>query len=206
MPSYLELCETEFWRQVFEQETDYLLDALKGRREILSVGCGPAIIERGLAERGFIVTGLDVSKEALNGAPDTLRTVVGNAEHMDFLNSSFDAAIYVASLQFIADYKGAIRETARVLRPNGGLVVMLLDPKSEHFKRWTQDSDSYMCRIRHTDIPELEAEISKYFSVKSEYFLGISGEKVFQSNVQGQASLYVVQGLKKHGSCLGILS
>ena len=197
MPSYLDSCQSEFWRKVFEQELDYLLESLKGCKDVLSVGCGPAIIERGLAEHGYNVTGLDVSEEALNGAPDSIRTVVGSAEHMDFSDSSFDAAIYVASLQFIDNYERAVRETARVLRPNSRIVIMLLNSKSEHFKRWTQDPDSYMSKIRHTDLSGIVETMAKYFSVKTEYYLGIEGERIFPSQDPTLASLYIIQGTKK---------
>jgi len=78
---------------------EYTLRQLEGARDILSVGCGPAIIEAGLAERGFNVTGLDISEGALGQAPDSLRTVVGSADNMSFADSSFDAVIYIASLQ-----------------------------------------------------------------------------------------------------------
>jgi len=119
MEKYLQSCETEFWKGVFQAELGYLLKELKGTKQVLSIGCGPAIIEAGLSEHGFEVTGLDISKKALDRAPDTIRTIAGSAENMNFADSCFDAAIYVASLQFIEKCERAIKETARVLRPNG---------------------------------------------------------------------------------------
>jgi len=105
MEKYLQSCKTEFWKKVFEAELHYILRELKGTKDILSVGCGPAIIETGLSEHGFNVTGLDISKEALGQAPDSIRAVAGSAENMDFADSSFDAAIYIASVQFIENIK-----------------------------------------------------------------------------------------------------
>ena len=108
---YLESCQTEFWQGVFRAEIDHLTRHLEGSEDILSVGCGPAIIESGLSERGFRVTGLDVSRETLNCAPDHIRTVAARAEDMPFPESSFDAVIYIASLQFIENYRKAIEQT-----------------------------------------------------------------------------------------------
>ena len=105
MKKYFKSCQSEFWKEIFRKETEYILMELEGYENILSVGCGPALIEQVLQENGFNVTGLDVSKEALGSAPDSIRIVVGSAEDMEFNNTSFDAAIYVASLQFINDYK-----------------------------------------------------------------------------------------------------
>ena len=114
MDKYLQSCKTEFWKSVFKAELDYILRELNGTKDVLSVGCGPAIIEASLAEHGFNVTGLDISKEALDQAPDNIRTVAGPAENMDFAQFSFDAVIYVASLQFIEKYK---QERLKAIKP-----------------------------------------------------------------------------------------
>ncbi len=197
MEKYLQSCKSEFWKKVFKAELDYILHQLKGIKDVLSVGCGPAIIETGLAEHGFNVTGLDISKEALDQAPDSIRTVAGSAEKMDFANAYFDAVIYVASLQFIERYKEAIKETARILKPGGKLLVMLLNPESEFFKEKTKKLDSYVNKIKHTDLKEIEGAVAKYFSIKTEYFLGIKETEIFQSRNSNAASLYVIKGTKK---------
>ena len=197
MEKYLQSCKSEFWKKVFKAELDYILHQLKGIKDVLSVGCGPAIIETGLAEHGFNVTGLDISKEALDQAPDSIRTVAGSAEKMDFASLSFDAVIYVTSVQFIENYKEAIKQSARVLRSGGKLLVMLLNPESEFFKEKAKNPDSYINKIKHTDLREIERTIAEYFSVKTEYFLGIKGTKVFQSRNSNAASLCVIKGTKK---------
>lgn len=197
MSSYLDDCQTDFWRKVFKEEMKYILKNLDGCKKILSVGCGPAIIEKGLIEKDFEITGLDISKEAFEGAPDSIRKIVGSAEQMNIEDKSFDAVIYVASMQFIAEYKKAIKETSRILRPNGKIIVMLLNPESKHYKNWTKDPDSYMCKMKHLGTEEIENELSKYFSTESEYYLGIDDEKVFSSEVKNLASLYVIKGIKE---------
>ncbi len=193
----MQSCKTEFWRNVFEAEAHYILKELKGAKDILSVGCGPAIIERALSEHGFNVTGLDISKEALDQAPDGIRTVTGSPENMDFSDRSFDAVIYIASLQFIQEYKQAIRQTVRVLRSGGKLLVMPLNTASEFFKDKVQNPDSYVNRIKHTDTPEIETAIAEYFSVQTEYFLPIHGRQILNTVDPNLAALYVIKGKKK---------
>ncbi len=200
MDKYLQSCKTEFWEEVFRVELGYILRELAGAKDILSVGCGPAIIEAGLSEHGFNVTGLDISKEALNQAPDSIRTVKGSMENMDFTESSFDAVIYVASIQFIEKYKEAIKQSARVLRPGGKLLIMLLNPESEFFKEKTQNPDSYINKIKHINLREIEGAVAKYFSVKTEYFLGIKGTEIFQSRDSNLASLYIIKGNQNEDS------
>ncbi|MBN2313250.1 MAG: class I SAM-dependent methyltransferase [Sedimentisphaerales bacterium] len=197
MDEYLKSCKTEFWSNVFKAELEYILEELKGTKEVLSVGCGPAIIEAGLAEQGFNVTGLDISNEVLNQAPDSIRTVVGPAENMDFEDGSFDAVIYVASLQFIKRYQEAIRKTVDVLRPDGKLIVMLLNPVSEFFKEKLKNPGSYVNKIKHINLCEIEAIIAKYFIVKTEYFLGIRERDIFETRNPKLSSLYVIKGDKK---------
>jgi len=197
MNKYLQSCKTEFWKNVFKAELDYILRELKGAKDILSVGCGPAIIEAGLAEHDFNVTGLDISKEALSQAPDSIRTVAGSAENMDFADSGFDAVIYVASMQFIDKYREAVKQTVRVLRPGGRLLAMLLNSESEFFKEKTKKPDSYVNKIKHTSVKDIEKTIAQYFSVQTEYFLGIKGKDIFESCSPDLASLYVIKGIKK---------
>lgn len=197
MENYLRSCKTEFWNKVFKAELDYILQELKGIKDILSVGCGPAIIEAGLSEHGFNVTGLDISKEALEQAPDSIRTVKGSVENMDFTESSFDAVIYVASMQFIERYKEAIKQSARVLRSGGKLLIMLLNPESEFFKEKAGNPASYINKIKHRNLAEIERTIAERFFVESEYFLGIRKAKTFKSRHPDLAALYIIRGKKK---------
>jgi ubiquinone/menaquinone biosynthesis C-methylase UbiE len=200
MENYLKSCRTKFWQEVFRAELDYILGELGLGEDVLSVGCGPAIIEAGLAEYGFNVTGLDISKEALDQAPDSIRTVAGSAEEMGFPDCSFDAAIYVASLQFISNYKEALRQTARVLRGGGKFLAMLLNPESTFFKEKTKDPDSYISQIKHANLRETEKAIAEHFSIEAEYFLGIKGRKIYETRNPDWASLYVVKGKKRDSS------
>ena len=197
MERYLQACKTDFWKEVFKAELEYILRELEGAKDVLSVGCGPAIIETGLSEHGFNVTGLDISKEALEQAPDGIRIVVGSAESMDFANSCFDAVIYVASLQFIREYKEAIKRTARVIRPRGRILVMLLNPASEFFKEKATDPASYVSKVRHTDLKAIEKTMAEHFSIQAEYFLGVKRPEIFQTEDSNLAALYVVKGKEK---------
>jgi ubiquinone/menaquinone biosynthesis C-methylase UbiE len=197
MDKYLQSCKSDFWKEVFEEELYYILHQLKGAKDILSVGCGPAIIETGLAEHGFNITGLDISEVVLGQNPDSIRTVVGSAEKMNFADCSFDAVVYVASLQFIEKYERALKETFRVLRPKGKFLAMLLNSESDFFKEKTQKPDSYISRIKHINVKEITKVVAEYFSIKTEYFLGIKGARVFQSQDSNMAGLYVIKGIKK---------
>jgi ubiquinone/menaquinone biosynthesis C-methylase UbiE len=170
---------------------------LKGCQTVLSVGCGPAIIESALSKHGLRVTGLDVTAEVLGCAPEGIRTVVVCAEHMPFPPASFDAVIFVVSLQFVEDYQKALAQAARVLRDGGQLIVMLLNPASAFFQEKLRDPHFYVRKIRHPDVKIIEEAISKQFTVETEYFLGVKGTTLFDSREPADAVLYVIKGVRK---------
>ncbi len=116
---------------------------------------------------------------------------------MPFPESSFDAVIYIASLQFIENYRKAIEQTVRVLRPDGKIIAMLLNPGSVFFRDRIRNIGSYVRKIRHKDINEIERVIAEKFQVQSEYFLGVKGESIFESRDAADAALYIIRGRMK---------
>ena len=193
---YLKSCASDFWQRVFEAELQYLLQYLKPGDEILSVGCGPAIMERRLTEQGFLVVGLDVSRDALACAGDAIRAVAAPAEEMPFPDESFDVVLYIASLQFIDDYRTALQRTAAVLRPGGRLIALLLNPASVFFSERYADSESYVRKLKHTDLAAIEKAASELFETSGEYYLGVDGDRLFESNSPTEAALFILTCVK----------
>jgi len=193
---YLKSCASDFWQRVFEAELQYLLQHLQPGDAILSVGCGPAIMERRLIELGFTVAGLDVSREALACAGDAIRSVVAPAEEMPFPDNSFDVVLYIASLQFVDDYCAALQRTAAVLRPGGRLIALLLNPASRFFSERYANAASYVRKLRHTDLAAIEATAGNWFKTSGEYLLGIDGERLFVTTDPSAAALYSITGIK----------
>lgn len=193
---YLNSCASDFWQRVFEAELQYLLQHLQPEDEILSVGCGPASIERRLIEKGFQVTGLDVSRQALACAGDTFRTVVAPAEELPFPDASFDVVLYIASLQFVDDYRTALQRTAAVLRPGGRLIALLLNPASGFFRERYANRASYVRKLKHTDLALIEETAGGWFQTSGEHYLGIDGEHLFISSDPTTAALYILSGAK----------
>ena len=178
---YFNTCQTEFWSKVFAAEFAYLMKHLHPEDEILSVGCGPAIIEKKLIENGFAVIGQDVSQEAIACAPDSIRAVIAPAENMPFSEATFDVVLFIVSLQFIADYRQALAESRRVLRSKGRVILLLLNPESVFYKRKQTEVDSYVRKIKHTDLGEIESTMTELFASQGESFLGIADEQIAPS-------------------------
>lgn len=97
---------------------------------ILDVGCGDAALAVALAQRGALVTGMDVdpgmlaagrARAAASGvAPDLMQ---GDIRALPFADDSFDLVLAVTVLCFVDAAAPAVREMARVLRPGGRLVI-----------------------------------------------------------------------------------
>jgi len=77
-----------------------------------------------------------------------------------------------------------------------GMEKYLQSCKSEFFRKKNKNPASYVNRMKHADLKNIERTIAEYFAVKTEYFLGIKGTKIFQSRDSDLASLYVIKGTK----------
>jgi ubiquinone/menaquinone biosynthesis C-methylase UbiE len=193
---FMKFYESGFGRKVLQREAHYLRSELSGRKRILDIGCGIGYFEEMLPELN--ITGLDRSKEMLEEARrrSDKEFTLGDAEDLDFPDQSFDALFMVTTIEFVENYAKAIDEAARVLVSGGKLVVMTLNPESEYFKEHVRKKDSYFGKIKHTNLKEIERYIQKLFVARGEYFLGIRGVDVFDTNDKSMAALYVIKGIK----------
>ncbi len=194
---FVNFCKSELGNKITNKEAEYIRRELKSVDKILNVGCGIGWLEEKLPS--FNIVGLDNSEEMLKEARkrSDKTFVLGDAEKMHFEDSFFDAIVFITTLEFLPDYKRAISEAARVLKPNGKLIAMLLNPESEYFKRHIQNRDSYFQRVKNTNLEEIESYVRKFFEIRTEYFLGIKGGDVFDSSDKNFASLYVIRGSKR---------
>jgi ubiquinone/menaquinone biosynthesis C-methylase UbiE len=94
----------------------------------------------------------------------------------------------------IENYRKAIEKTERVLRPDGKLIVMLLNSASFFFRDRIRNAGSYVRKIRHKEINEIERVIAEKFQVQTEYFLGAKGESISESRDAAEAALYIIRG------------
>ena len=92
---------------------------------VLDAGCGEGVLAWYLAERGAIVTAMDLSKPNLENAETFLRSkgvadrvtlVHGDAEHLPFPADSFDVAVSSHVLEHLPDFDQGLSELRRVTR------------------------------------------------------------------------------------------
>jgi ubiquinone/menaquinone biosynthesis C-methylase UbiE len=100
-----------------------------GSGELIDLGCGGGSFAVTLAERGWRVTGVDISDDQLRLARDRGVDVVrADAGDLPFEDAAFDAAVSVFTHTDMDDFAAAVRELARVLRPDGVFVYLGVHP------------------------------------------------------------------------------
>jgi len=181
-----------------KKEVEYVYNELKNYGKILDVGCGIGSFEQNLPNLSII--GLDIAEEMLEEARtrSDKTFIQGNAEELQFKDSTFDAVFTVTTLEFLDDYRKAIKEIARVTKPKGKLLVMMLNPQSKYFMENVQRPGDYFQKIKHANTEEIRDYVSRFYEIRKEkYFLGIQEQRVFKTDDEKHASLYVLVGIKK---------
>ena len=113
-------------------------------KKLLEIGCGIGVDSIQLAKRGYQVTAVDLTENALTVARQfaerrgvSIDFRLGNAEGLDFPDASFDAVYSFGVLHHTPDIERSVAEVHRVLRPGGTAYVMLYHRDSlVNFVHW----------------------------------------------------------------------
>lgn len=145
---------TSAWIELIDRgapERELLLDPVMlqlcgevGGKRVLDDGCGEGRFARKLAAAGAFVVALDPTRPMIRAAYDrrlpAQGTVRGTAECLPLPDASFDLIVSYLVLIDVPDYRAAIAEMARILRPGGRLVVANLSFMSAS-TGWVRDAD-----------------------------------------------------------------
>ena len=179
----------ETWRRSYDERGDmtrkYLSDpalfAFLGEvasRRILDAGCGMGYLSRLLARRGARMVGVEnatqlvqIAREQERATPLDVQYHQSSLSAMPFLaDASFDAAVANFVIQDVRDYRSALSEIARVLKPGAPFIVVL--PQGSPVRRWHRsapDDPRREHRPHYTD--------DGYF-IRSAVYYNWSGHKV----------------------------
>lgn len=107
-------------RQVLERS------GLKTTDRVLDIATGTGVVAREAKPVAQCVIGLDPSIGMLLAGREKMRidNVQAKSEQLPFRSGSFDMITIGYALRHFADLEGVFRECARVLRPNGKLLIL----------------------------------------------------------------------------------
>ena len=115
-----------------------LLDLRPGDH-LLDLGCGAGVIAEYISDRtGAKVTGLDYAASAIAEATqrtadkrDRLTFLQGDMNALELPAQSFDAAISLDTLYWVADLADTLSQVARTIKPGGQIGIFMLQGQSE---------------------------------------------------------------------------
>lgn len=159
-----------FFRQLDEYRYDKLnylprlvdFDSYRGKT-LLEIGCGAGVDLVRFARAGAVVTGVDLSRTAIdlarqnisqNGLDASLQIM--NGEALQFADNSFDVVYAHGVLQYTADTGKMVAEIHRVLRPGGEAILMVYNRIS-----WL----NLMRKVTKVPLEHEDAPVLKKFSI-----------------------------------------
>jgi ubiquinone/menaquinone biosynthesis C-methylase UbiE len=112
-----------------------LLDVKRGE-SVLDVGAGQGVLAPSVAQAGASYTGVDVSPRLLDLARQHHgqhgRFIQADAANLDrtaeLQAASFDAVVFLLSIQDIDPLEGALRSAAWALKPGGRVIMLMTHP------------------------------------------------------------------------------
>ncbi len=100
-----------------------------GQGALIDVGCGTGAFSAAIAERGWKVTGVDLSEDQLRLARSRgVEVVRADASALPFEDATFAAAVSTWTHTDVDDFGAVLAEVARVLRPGAPFVYVGAHP------------------------------------------------------------------------------
>jgi SAM-dependent methyltransferase len=140
---YAEAVETKPHNAYYERPaTLSLIPDVNGRR-VLDAGCGPGVYAEWLVRHGAYVVAIDVTPRFVEitrvrlweQTKDQAEVLVADvAQPLTFAaDASFDLVVCPLVLDYVEDWRGAMREFSRILKPGGWMVFSCGHPMGDYF-------------------------------------------------------------------------
>lgn len=128
-----DLYEAYLVEGLFAPWAELLIDIVQPAGQCLDIACGTGIVSRKLSELSSVteVKAIDVAAPMVEKAVELQKTEnwaakvdfqVASALDLPFDTNRFDAVFCQQGLQFFPDKSAALREAARVLKPDGAMI------------------------------------------------------------------------------------
>lgn len=138
----------------FNAALDYVVEKFPPHRfpNLFEPGIGTGRIAIPFAERGYSVTGADISGEMLKILKEKLKLkqprpavnyIQQDITSLPFADASFDMAVAVHIFHLIPEWKKAVSEVFRILKPHSPLILMFTGSGQEN--RYIKDRYHELC-------------------------------------------------------------
>ena len=149
---------------------DKLLANYHNGSQLLEIGCGTGHWSRYFSDKGFEVTGIDISEQMVRiaGTKDipNCRFHVADGQSLPFFNNSFDAAAAITTLEFAENPQKLISEMARCIKPGGRLLFGVLNSLSSYNLKRKKKAKSVYASARLFSPDQLKSLLGSFGTVK----------------------------------------
>jgi SAM-dependent methyltransferase len=167
----------------------------------LDIGCGAGTVDFYLANKGYDVTGIDISSRAISSCQKTAKNLGlknTNFIEVDFPKKSlperFDFIICSEIIEHLDDDQLAFKQINKLLKPKG-LLIVTTPSKNAPLYRWglTNKFDQRVGHLRRYDPNSLSKEIKNhgFKIVKIEITEGIIRNFLFTNSIAGKFVRFV---------------
>lgn len=191
---FVRFCESSFGRGVMDREASYVESHIQPEQRVLDVGCGIGSLEARLTDHEIV--GIDHSAEMVRTARDRAPAsfLQGDATALPIETDGVDTVVFVSTLEFVPELDATLAEALRVLAPDGTVVALVLNTRSDYAKRHLAREGSYFQRMVHRDTDALTETILEYVDGRRDRILGIDGEDFVDRTDPSTAAVTAVVG------------
>lgn len=134
-------------------EAELISEHAKKNVTLLSIGCGPGIIEEQLHHfrKDIYIITLDKNYGMLKNVPSQLHPILADASRLPFGKYTFEIVICITSLEFMKHPENVIRKIYNILKPKGILFVLMLNLESDYIQQKIEKKDSYIGKNLNRD-------------------------------------------------------
>ena len=148
----------------------YLRQNAQGGK-LLEVGCGTGHWSQFFSDRGFEVTGVDISEPMIKVAQSkniaNTSFQIADGHSLPFADNSFDVTATITTLEFAGNAELVLQEMVRCTRkPSGRLLIGVLNALARLNRNRQQTPESLYAKARLFSPDQLKKLLSKYGKTK----------------------------------------
>ncbi len=149
---------------------DKLIENHHDGKQLLEIGCGTGHWSRYFSDKGFNVTGIDISKNMIKTADKKniahCSFQVSDGQCLSFVDNSFDVAAAVTVLEFSKNPEKVVLEMARVVKHKGKLLFGVLNALSSYNRKRQKNTGSVYANARFFSPEQLTDLLERFGKVK----------------------------------------